>query len=101
MVAGVAVASGGYAAQRVDLGDASVWVANDEKQSIGRANTAVHELNSVVETGGSAAEILQAGSTVLVLDPDRASVGIIDATTSTIDRDGRGPARRADARARR
>ena len=70
VVAGVAVASGGYAAQRVDLGDASVWVANDEQQAVGRANTAVLELNSVVETGGSGAEIVQQGSTVLVLDRD-------------------------------
>jgi large repetitive protein len=84
VVAGVAIASGGYAAQRVDLGDASVWVVNDGANSIGRANTAVLELNSVVETGGSEAEIVQDGSTVLVLDQDRASLGIVDATTSTI-----------------
>ena len=84
VIAGVAVASGGYASQRVDLGDASVWVANDELQAVGRANTAVLELNSVVETGGSGAEIVQQGSTVLVLDRDRASVGIVDATTSTV-----------------
>lgn len=84
VVAGVAVASGGYAAQRVDLGDAAVWVANRDLQSVGRANTAVLELNSVVETGGASAEIVQQGSTVLVLDRDRASVGIVDATTSTV-----------------
>ena len=80
----MAVASGGYAAQRVDLGDASVWVVNDEQQSVGRANTAVHELNAVVETGGAASEILQQGATVLVLDRDRASAGILDPTTSTV-----------------
>ena len=84
VVAGVAIASGGYAAQRVDLGDAAVWVASGEQQAIGRANTAVLELNSVVETGGTGAEIVQHGSTVLVLDRDRASVGIVDATTSTV-----------------
>lgn len=84
VVAGVAVASGGYAAQRVDLGDASVWVANARVEAVGRANTAVLELNSVVETGGSSAEIVQQGSTVLVFDPDRANVGIVDPTTSTI-----------------
>ena len=80
----MAVASGGYAAQRVDLGDAAVWVVNDDLKSVGRANTAVLELNSVVETGSSGAEIVQAGSTVLVLDRERASVGIVDATTSTV-----------------
>ena len=84
VVAGVAVVSGGYAAQRVDLGDAAVWVVNDGRQAVGRANTAVLELNSVVETGGTAAEVVQQGSTVLVLDRDRATVGIVDATTSTV-----------------
>ena len=84
VVTGVAVVSGGYAAQRVDLGDAAVWVVNDGRQAVGRANTAVLELNSVVETGGAAAEVVQQGSTVLVLDRDRATVGIVDATTSTV-----------------
>ena len=84
LVAGIAVASGGYTAQRVDLGDASVWVANDAKQAVGRANTALLELNTVVGTAGTRAEVVQQGSTVLVLDPDRASVGIVDPTTSTV-----------------
>ncbi len=84
VVTGVAVASGGYAAQRVDLGDAAVWVASDRSEAIGRANTAVLELNSVVETGSTGAVVVQDGPTVLVLDPDRASVGIVDASTSTL-----------------
>ena len=84
LVGGVAWASGGYTAQRVDLGDAAVWVANAKEESVGRANTAVHELNSVVETGGAGAEIVQRGSTVFVLDPDRSRVGVVDPTTSTV-----------------
>lgn len=84
LIAGVAVASGGYAAQRVDLGDASVWVPSNAHQSVGRANTAILELNSVVETGSTGVEIVQQGSTVLVLDTTRASVDIIDVTTSTL-----------------
>ena len=56
VVAGVAVASGGYSAQRVDLGDAAVWIVNGELQALGRANTAVLELNSVVEAGGPSAD---------------------------------------------
>lgn len=84
LVAGVAVASDGYTAQRLDLGDAAVWVANDGRQSVGRANTALLELNSVVETGGTRAEVVQQGSTILVLDRGRASVGIVDPTTSRV-----------------
>lgn len=86
VVAGVAVASGGYTAQRVDLGDAAVWVPNEGVEAVGRANTAINELNAVVEAGGTRPEVVQRGSTVLVLDRDRASVGIIDpATASVVD----------------
>ncbi|GAA1776220.1 Ig-like domain-containing protein [Agromyces lapidis] len=83
LVGTIAVTSGGYASQRVDLGDAAVWVANEGAQSVGRASTAALELNSVVETGGRAT-IVQRGSTVLVLDVDRSSVGIVDAATSEL-----------------
>ncbi|MFF2390688.1 Ig-like domain-containing protein [Agromyces sp. NPDC058104] len=83
LVGTIAVTSGGYASQRVDLGDAAVWVANEGAQSVGRASTAALELNSVVETGGGAS-IVQRGSTVLVLDSDRSSVGIVDAATSEL-----------------
>ncbi|GAA1748451.1 Ig-like domain-containing protein [Agromyces humatus] len=83
IVGGIAITSGGYSAQRIDLGDAAVWVANDARQSIGRASTAAFELNSLVETGGGRVEVAQAGSAVLVLDPERASVEIIDVTTSS------------------
>ncbi|GAA1841596.1 Ig-like domain-containing protein [Agromyces salentinus] len=84
VIAAVAVASGGYSAQRVDLGDAAVWVANEDLESIGRANTAVHELNAVVETGGATSTIVQRGRTVYALDPDRATIAIIDPTTSVV-----------------
>ncbi|MFC9559687.1 Ig-like domain-containing protein [Agromyces sp. NPDC056965] len=84
LVAGVAIASGGYAAQRVDLGDAAVWVSSNGHQAIGRANTALLELNSVVETGSTGTEIVQQGSTVLALDRARATVRVIDATTSSL-----------------
>ncbi|MGI9823266.1 Ig-like domain-containing protein [Agromyces sp. Marseille-Q5079] len=84
VIVAVAAASGGYSAQRVDLGDAAVWVANDELDSVGRANTAVHELNSVVETGGATSSIIQRDHTVFALDPDRATVAVIDPTTSEV-----------------
>jgi len=83
VVATIAVTSGGYAAQRVELGDAAVWVANERLQSVGRASTAAFELNSIVETGGGST-IVQRGSTVLVLDADRSSAGILDAADSTL-----------------
>ncbi|MGX5681286.1 Ig-like domain-containing protein [Schumannella luteola] len=82
LVAGIAIASTGYTAQRIDLGDGSVWVANNAQQAIGRANTEVLELNSVVPTTGSDLEVLQEGATVLLVDRTEARIEIIDAATS-------------------
>jgi hypothetical protein len=84
LVTGVAVASGGYQAEQLELGDGAVWVANDRLQAVGRANTVVHELNSVVETGASRIDLAQRGSTVLALDRANASVGILDPVTSEV-----------------
>jgi len=84
LLATVAVVSSGYSAQRLDLGDASVWVANSEERSIGRANTEVFELNSLVESSGDDVEVVQDGAIVLLLDRSDATLGIVDAATSVV-----------------
>jgi large repetitive protein len=84
LVAAVAIVSTGYTAQRVDLGDGAVWVANGQQQAIGRANTEVLELNTVVATTGSDVDVLQAGPTVLLFDRTGNKVDIIDPATSTV-----------------
>lgn len=84
LVATVAIVSTGYTAQRLDLGDGSVWVANSQQQAIGRANTEVLELNTVVESTGNDIEVLQQGSTVLLFDRTENSVDIVDPATSQV-----------------
>jgi hypothetical protein len=80
----VAIVSGGYTAQRLDLGDAAVWVTNESRQVVGRANTAVFELNTVVEAGSSRLDVVQQGATVLVLDRGNNSVDILDPATAKV-----------------
>lgn len=84
LVATVAIVSTGYTAQRLDLGDGSVWVANGQQQAIGRANTEVLELNTVVETEGNDLEVLQHGETVLLFDRAESAIDIIDPATSEV-----------------
>ncbi|WP_353809378.1 Ig-like domain-containing protein [Agromyces sp. SYSU T00194] len=84
LVAGVAIASGGYTSQRVELGDASVWVANGAIESVGRLNTAVRELDTAVETGVAAPVLVQRGATVLVVDAEQANLDVLDPATATI-----------------
>ncbi|TFC07602.1 fibronectin type III domain-containing protein [Cryobacterium mannosilyticum] len=84
VIATVAIVSGGYTAQRLDLGDAAVWVTNEARQVVGRANTAVFELNTVVEAGSSRLDVVQQGATVLVLDRGNNSVDIVDPATAKV-----------------
>jgi hypothetical protein len=84
VIAGIAITSTGYTAQRLDLGDGAVWVANGAQQAIGRANTEVLELNTVVPTTGSDVDVLQRGETVLLFDRTENKVDIVDAATSEI-----------------
>ncbi|WP_166791780.1 Ig-like domain-containing protein [Cryobacterium frigoriphilum] len=84
LVATLAVVSGGYTAQRLDLNDAAVWVANESRQAVGRANTAVLELNTVVETGSATLALRQAGETVLVVDEANSTLEILDPATAEL-----------------
>ncbi|CAN5365934.1 Ig-like domain-containing protein [soil metagenome] len=96
LVAAVAIVSTGYTAQRVDLGDGAVWVANSQQQAIGRANTEVLELNTVVATTGNDVDVLQSGEIVLLFDRTGNKVDIVDPATSTITDSGPLPTAQAD-----
>ncbi|MBI5162016.1 MAG: Ig-like domain-containing protein, partial [Micrococcales bacterium] len=74
--------SPGFTAQRMDLDAGAVWVVNDSAPAVGRANPQVAELNSVVAAQGADLEVVQRGSTVLVVDRTNASLDIVDPATS-------------------
>jgi hypothetical protein len=84
VVATIAIVSTGYTAQKMDLDDASVWVVNGSEQVVGRANTEVFELNSVVRAAANQLETVQGGDTVLLVDHANATVDTIDPATSAI-----------------
>jgi hypothetical protein len=82
LVTTLAVVSGGYSAQRMNLGDAAVWVASDAKKSLGRANTEIDKLNSVVSGTGEALDVAQDGGNVLLVDKETNTVAVVDPATS-------------------
>ena len=84
LVATIAVVSNGYEAKRLDLGDASVWVANSARQVIGRANTEVRALDTVVESAGTDIDVVQDGSNVLLVDATNSRVDIVDPATAEV-----------------
>ncbi|MDQ1573064.1 MAG: large repetitive protein [Actinomycetota bacterium] len=84
VIAAVAIVSTGYTAQQLNLNDSSVWVANGSQASIGRANTTVRTLNSVVPSTGNDLDVLQGGSTVLLVDNANSKLEIVDPATSAV-----------------
>lgn len=84
LVATVAIVSTGYTAQRVDLADGAVWVANNQQQSIGRASTEVFEINSVVRAQSADLEVVQQGENVLLFDRSESSIDVVDPALSEI-----------------
>jgi hypothetical protein len=84
LVLTVAILSNGYTAQHLNLNDGSVWVANGDKQVIGRANTQVFELNTVVASSGTELNVIQDGRTVLLVDQSNSKIDLVDAATSKV-----------------
>ncbi len=84
VVSTVAIASDGYRGQRLDLDGAAVWVVNGSEQAVGRANTQVRELDSVVTGSTSTLEIVQQGANVVVHDLGNSTLDIVDPVTSSI-----------------
>lgn len=84
VVAGTALVSNGYHAQRIELGDGTVWVPSAEFGALGRANPGVLELNTAVETPSDAVSVLQRGSTVYSVDETKGTVARVDVATATL-----------------
>ncbi|MFO7690675.1 MAG: Ig-like domain-containing protein [Cryobacterium sp.] len=84
LVATVAVVSGGYTAQRVSLGDDAVWVANESRQSLGRANTAVLELNTAVPAASASIDVVQSGATVFAVNRGSDTVDVLNPATAEL-----------------
>ncbi|WP_341952339.1 tandem-95 repeat protein [Salinibacterium sp. TMP30] len=84
MIATAAVVSTGYTAQRVDLADGAVWVANNQQQAIGRASTEVLEINSVVNAQSADLEVVQHGENVLLFDRAESAIDVVDPALSEV-----------------
>ena len=84
LIVTVAVVSTGYTAQRVDLADGAVWVANNQQKTIGRASTEVLEINSVVSAQSADLEVIQQGENVLLFDRSESTIDVVDPALSEV-----------------
>jgi hypothetical protein len=79
-----AIVATGYQSQRVQLDDGAVWVTNSDKQAVGRANTRVFELNTVLSTDSAAMDVLQNGSSVFIVNDAKRALDIVDQASGTV-----------------
>ncbi len=84
VVATIAVVSAGFESQRLDLNDGAVWVVNEDRQAVGRANLQVGMLDSVIPGEGSRLSVLQRGTDVIIVDEANATAEIVDAARSEV-----------------
>ncbi|MCX7521190.1 Ig-like domain-containing protein [Microbacterium sp. STN6] len=82
LVTTLALVSGGYPAQRMQLDDASVWVTSQSRSLLGRANTEISRLNTVVSSASSSTDVVQSGKTVLMVDAGENTVSRVNPATS-------------------
>lgn len=84
IVATIAIISDGFEAQRLDLNDGAVWVVNEEREAVGRANLQVGVLDSVIPGEGSRLSVLQRGTDVIIVDEVNATAEVVDAARSEV-----------------
>ncbi|WP_157802860.1 Ig-like domain-containing protein [Compostimonas suwonensis] len=82
LVAAVAIVSSGYDTKTLNLGDASVWVTNTSRHAVGRVNTQIPELNTVIASTQGAVDVAQHENRVVAVDPAAATARLIDPATS-------------------
>ncbi|PRY67943.1 hypothetical protein B0I08_105104 [Glaciihabitans tibetensis] len=81
-IAVAVIAAPDTTAARNMINDAGVWVTNDTIPAVGRVNTEINELNSVVPTPVESAELVQSGRWVVSVDRDAGTVTRIEASTA-------------------
>lgn len=84
VVATLAIISTGFDVQRFDVNDGALWVVNGERQSVGRANVQVGQLDAVIPSGSAQLDIVQRDVDVIVVDTVNAVAEVIDTARSLI-----------------
>jgi hypothetical protein len=84
VVATLAIISTGFDVQRFDINDGALWVVNGERQSVGRVNVQVGQLDAVIPSGSAQLDVVQRDVDVIVVDAVNAVAELIDTARSLI-----------------
>ncbi|MFC4225117.1 Ig-like domain-containing protein [Lysinibacter cavernae] len=84
LVVTIAVTTGGYTTQRMDLNDASTWVVNGNERAIGRLNTQIAALDTAKRSDRPELTSVQNDSLVLLHSVGQKELGVVDEALSEI-----------------
>ncbi|CAB4888465.1 MAG: fibronectin type III domain-containing protein [Actinobacteria bacterium] len=83
LITGIAVASG-FTAARVETTDGAVWITSMDREALGRANTRIQQLGSIVGTQTELIDVVQSTQAVYLLDDSKHTITPVDERTNTL-----------------
>ncbi len=83
LIAGIVLASG-FTAARVNATDGAVWVTSADREALGRANTRIQELGSIVAAQTDLIDVLQSPTAAFLIDDAKHTITPVDERTNTL-----------------
>jgi hypothetical protein len=83
LISGIVLASG-FTAVRVNATDGAVWVISQDREALGRANTRIQELGSIVAAQTDLIDVLQTPTAAFLVDDAKNTVTPVDERTNTL-----------------
>lgn len=83
LVVGILLASG-FTAARVNATDGAVWVTSQDREALGRANTRIQQLGSIVEAQTDLIDVLQSPTAAFLVNDAKHTLTPVDERTNTL-----------------
>ena len=83
LIVGIVLASG-FSAARVTATDGAVWVTSQEREALGRANTRIQQLGSIVPAQTDLIDVLQSPTSVFLVNDAKHTITPVDERTNTL-----------------
>lgn len=83
LISGILLASG-FTAARVNATDGAVWVTSQDRESLGRANTRIQQLGSIVAAQTDLIDVLQSPTAAFLVDDAKNTITPVDERTNTL-----------------
>jgi hypothetical protein len=83
LISGILLASG-FTAARVNATDGAVWVTSQDREALGRANTRIQQLGSIVAAQTDLIDVLQSPTAAFLVNDAKHTITPVDERTNTL-----------------